>query len=227
MKKLISILMCVVLVFSLAACTGVKNNDADTTVPDASIIKQTTEKPETTEAKPVEKKISRGIVSENVYTSEFLSVTFEKPEEWIYATDEEMAQLVDLGQDIIELNSLEKMLSETATVYDMSASDDKGNSVMICYENTMLTALREITEDEFEQQLKVNLAKVEGYDYEYVSSEDVTLGEGEFKKIVFTVTVENITLSQAYYIKVIGKYAASVIITSTDGEIETMEAMFS
>lgn len=227
MKKIISILMCVVLVFSLAACTGEKNNDADTTAADASITNQTTEKTETTQAKPVEKKISRGTISENVYTNTFLGLTFEKPEEWIYATDEEMAQLVGLGQDIVDLNSLEKMLSETASVYDMSASDDKGNSVMICYENTMLTALREITEDEFEQQLKANLAKVEGYNYEYVSSEDVTLGEVEFRKIIFTVTVENVTLSQAYYIKVVGKYAASVIITSADEEIEIMEAMFS
>lgn len=225
MKKIIAILMCAALLFSLAACSGGNGSEDIETVPDVNIeadadtTEATTEEPEVS--------ISRGKIDGDVYDNDFAGFTFTKPAEWRFLSDKEISETINVGQDILDLNALEKTLSEKASVYDMSAQDENGNSVMLCYENTMMTALREITLDEYEQIMKSNLDLVEEINYEFQSSEDVKLGETSYRKLLFTAEVDGYEMYQAYYSRIIGKYVITVILTSTTEEIATMEKMFS
>ena len=127
----------------------------------------------------------------------------------------------------------EKMLNDylavkenKATTYDMATRDDYGNSVMVCYENTMLTALREITIDEYEQNVKVNLESITEIDYEFQSSEDISLGDTSFRRIIFSATVNDVEMTQAYYAKVMGKYVITFIVTAVTEDVKAIEAMF-
>lgn len=240
MKKLLAILMCVALLFSLAACGG--GNDGDDSKKPDNVVEdnanvddkaedddkkdEATEPEDTTEAKPSKTKVSRGEINGDVYSNAFAGFTFTKPADWAYLTDDEIAQTVNLGQNVLDLNSIEEALSKAASIYDMSANDESGNSVMVCYENTMLTAFREITVEEYESIMKTNLAGVEGITYEYKSSEDVELGNATYRKILFSAEAQGVSMSQAYYARVVGKYVITVIITSSTEDIETMEAMF-
>lgn len=217
MKKLISVLLCLALVFSFAACgKGEEANTPDTSKPAV----------EDTEA-ATKVKISRGVILDDVYTNAFAGFKFTKPAEWVYLSDEEIAQTINAGQDTMDLNAIEQALANTASVYDMAAQDQYGNSVMVCYENTMITALREVSVDEYEQQLKSQLSSVENIEYEFISSDDVTLGGKTYRKIDTVATTQGVTLSQAYYLMVSGKYVVSVICTSTNFDISAMEALFS
>ncbi len=224
MKKIIAIIMCLALVISLAACSNNNGGDVDATVtPDAEVVDSTNE----TKDEPVAKTLSRGSIDGDVYTNDFIDITFTKPADWTYLSDAEMAETLNAGQKIMDISALEMALSKTATIYDMSASNADGNSIMVCYENTMLTALREVTAEEYAGYLEDGLKKVEGYTYERVSSEQISLGNAEFTKLLYSVTVDGVEITQAYYIKTVGKYAISVIATSTNIDIPTMEAMFS
>ncbi len=263
MKKLIAILMCVSLVFSLAACTGKdegdvtpptgshdnkepagENNKVEATddeagknddkvdendvagVPGATAAPDTTA-PATTEAnKPAANKISRGKISGDVYSNGYMGLSFTKPADWVYLTDEEISQTINIGQSVMDLDDIEMAIAKTATIFDMATKDAYGNSVMICYENTILTASREVTLDEYEKIMITNMENVDAIDYEHESSEDVKLGNTTFRKIVFSANVQNTELTQAYYARVIGKYVVSVILTSSTVDIETMEGYF-
>lgn len=223
MKKLIAMLMCATLLFSLAACSGGSGSE-DIETPDLNVESDadTTKAPE-----EVAVSISRGTVEDNVYKNDFAGFTFTNPDGWRFLTDEEISETINMGQDVMDLNAIEKALSEKASIYDMAAQDENGNSIMLCYENTMLSALREVSVDEFEQIMKTNLSEVEEINYEFQSSEDVNLGETSYRKMLYTAEVDGFEMEQAYYIKVIGKYVISVILTSTTEEISTMEKMFS
>ncbi len=196
--------------------------DDDVVVNDIVDVDEPTEAPT-----PVKKEVSRGTIVGDVYTNDFVGVTFTKPADWTYATDEEIAQTINVGQDMIDLNAFEEALSKTASIYDMYAVDAYGNNVMVCYENTMLTAFRELTVDEYESILISNITGLASPSYTFEGSEDVTLGDTTFRKTTFTATYEGVTLTQAYYGTIIDQYAVSIILTSSTMDLATMEAMFS
>ena len=199
MKKIISVLMCALLMFSLVACGGAG---------------------ESTE-------LSRGMILGNIYTNNFAGFTFTKPSGWDYLTDEEIAETINIGQNALDLNAIEEALAKKATIYDMAASDPAhGNSVMICYENTRLTAGFNLSEDDYIEQMKKQIQNSGVYDYEFIGSEDSTLSGTAFKKVVFKAYPEGIEINQAYYIKAIDNYIVAVIVTATTESVEAIEAMF-
>ena len=194
--------------------------DNDVVVND--VIDEPTEAPA-----PVKKEVSRGTIAGDVYTNDFIGITFTKPADWTYATDEEIAQSINIGQDMIDLNAFKEALNQTASIYDMCAVDTYGNRVMVCYENTMLTAFREITVDEYIEGFKSHLQSTDA-SYEFLPLEDAKLGDTTFKKLNSKVTINGVEITQASYITVIDQYAVSVVLTTAvEGGIESMEAMFS
>lgn len=72
------------------------------------------------------KKIERGKIDGNTYTNDSIGLTFEKPSEWRFATDEEIAEMMGAGAEIADLDDMEAALAKAITVYDMSASSSDG-----------------------------------------------------------------------------------------------------
>ena len=221
-KTLTAVLLALMFVL-FAMGSGEKSPEApaaDNDVVVNDVIDEPTEAPEA-----VKKTVSRGTIIGDVYTNDFAGFTFTKPADWVYATDEEIAQTINADQSMVDLNLLEEALSTTASIYDMYAIDDYGNNVMVCYENTMLTAFREITVDEYVESFKTQLLSVDAYDYEFSSTEDITLGGTAYKKIVATADYNGYTITQAYYFTTIDNYAVSIIFTASTMDIAEMEAM--
>ncbi len=199
MKKFISVLMCAVLMLILTSCGGAGEESG----------------------------ISRGTIIGNVYTNESADFTFNKPAGWNYLTDEEIAETINLGQEALDLNMLEEALAEKSTVYDMVAMDPAyGNSVMVCYENTKLTAGYNLSADEYLEQLKKQLDNVDAFSYEFVSSDNSVLSGTTFTRGIFKTVSYGSELYQAYYVKAVGNYIVTVIVTATSESIESIEAMF-
>ncbi len=227
MKKLIALLMSSVLLFSLVACSGNTDTDKDK---DKDNDKEKTSAVENEDADVSEdnsQTVSRGTIVGNRYTNDFAGISFEKPDDWNYMDDEDLIQLVNAGMSIMDLNELQETLTKQASVYDMAAVDPTGgNSVMVLYENTMLTAYREISADEYIDALKTQLASVAALEYDLGEAEDVTLGNTQFKKLTATAAVTGVELTQIYYIRECGKYIVGVIATAYNTPVETIEAMF-
>ena len=205
MKKIISVLLCMVLLLSLAACGG--NNDADLAT---------------------ENKISRGKISGSTYTNDFIGIKFKKPITWKFLSDDEMAETLNIGMGSKDLAEVEAILNENESVFVMTATDAKDkNNVAICFENTMLSLSKKVTADEYADILTKGLQALKGFTYELISTEDAKLGNQSFKKLIYTVTINDTTFTNAYYIKIIDNYAVCIKFSAYTMEIAEMEAMFS
>ena len=120
MKKITSLLLALVMTFLLVACVGGVN-------------------------------ISRGTISDDgVYRSESLSMSFTKPESWVYSTDEEIAELVNISVEMFDNEDFEKALENNAAIYDMMAKDLlTSTNVIVGYENLKKSFSSNITEEQY------------------------------------------------------------------------------
>ena len=93
-------------------------------------------------AEETAKKIERGTISGDTYTNDSIGITFEKPSDWTYASDDQLAEMMGEGFDANDLDDTEKALVEAACVFDMVASNDStGESVQIYFMNILIPEL--------------------------------------------------------------------------------------
>ena len=217
MKKFLALFMALV-VFTSFAFFAVGSSDDEGTSGNSDV--------NSGEVVETPKKLTRGTITGNVYTNDFAGVSFTKPSDWTFATEEEMKETLNAGAELTDYSDLELALAETATIYDMSAKDSIGNSVLVLCENTMLSAFKKVTEDEYLDLLKSGLQTINGISYTYNGVNNVTLGNTTFKRATFTAVASGVTLNQYYYVKSFDKYVFSIIVTTTTEDVETIEAMF-
>ena len=219
MKKLIALLSVAAIMLSFTACFGNKNetNTPDPSSPSAQATNEDSNK-----------KVARGTISGDVYTNEFAGITFTKTADWNFLSDDEIASTINAGQADLDLNVIEEALAKKASIYDMAAMSTMGQSVMTVYENTMLTAFKKLTADEYIDALKTQLSNVSGISYTIGDVTDATLGSTQFKKLTVKAVTNDVELIQVYYTRAVGAYIVGVVVTAfSDSEITEIEAMFS
>lgn len=174
----------------------------------------------------VNKEISRGVIDENGYSSDYLGLRFTAPEGWVYATQSELSALMGEAVDITDQN---KLFTELQLVYDMMVQDLlTGSNVIIIYENLAVSGSEDITVEEYVEITKQGLTSVDMFTYTFNDEATVTLGDVDFTRVTVTCEYNGFTMEQAYYIAKLGSYMASISVTVTDGtSIETIEACFS
>ncbi len=174
-------------------------------------------------------KPSRGAVANNVYTNESANLTFTKPDNMVFATDEEIAAMMDVAKDI--LNDGDKLfeIADLAVIYEFMAKDlVSGNNISMIFENLVKTGSSQITEDQYLSVTKNQLKAQAGLTYTFGETSDIKLGEETFKKLSATATYNGITMEQAFYVRKMDKYMLVITMTSVDGTpMSTFEAMFS
>ena len=178
----------------------------------------------------VNKEISRGEIDGNVYTSAFSGLTFTATEDWTFASDEEIAQLMNVSMETMgNMNAYQEAISEMATVYDMMATDTlTGTNLSVMYENLSLTGNVGMTEEAYVDSLKSQMELVAGMTWTFEEdSALVTLSGQEYLCFVAYTSYEGIEMQQNYYVRSMDKYMNAVIVTLVDGtDPETVEAMF-
>lgn len=110
MKKLLSALLLLVLVFSLTACSKNKGEDALPT---------------------------HGTTEGRTYTNSFANITFTAPEGWAFMGDPELLANTDNTDSEITDEILQNIFDEVGLAYDMTAySDELRTSVGLVFANT-------------------------------------------------------------------------------------------
>ena len=206
MKKTSKILLIVVsLVLVLITLAGCGNNTTNNTE-------------NNTENQTAKEAIARGVIDENnVYTSEFAGIKFTLPEGWVYSTDEQIANMMNVGVELLNENkdNLSKILEQTA-LYDMVANDQtNGTSVMVMFEKSLLN----VNEEFYLNNVKKGLESVTELDYQ-ISGEITTetVGGKEYK--VLTATVPAYNMVQKYYVVKKGDYFVDILVTYIDGVVD-------
>lgn len=180
-------------------------------------------------SRDTEKKLSRGTIEGDVYTSEFADIKFTKPENWVYSTDEEIAQVMNVGAEILEQSEFEKNAAELTTVYDMMVKDVLwGNNVSVGFENLQLSQASNITVEQYIDTIKTLMVQqASAMNYEFGDTAEVALGEQTYTRLPAIGSYSGISFEQYMYLRKEGTYMIVITVSVFDGtEASTFEAMF-
>lgn len=174
--------------------------------------------------------ITRGEISQQIYTNEVMDFKFNAPSMWVYSTDEEIALALDIAKDnFFSDKKFEAALNDNISIYDMLVVDKISNSnVIVGYENLKISLSSNITEEQYIEAVKKQFGEVSGIKVTFSEkTEKVKLGQTDFTKMVCKTTTNGVTVTQAYYVHKIGKYMGFVIITAYGNySITDIEEMF-
>lgn len=173
--------------------------------------------------------VVRGEQDGNVYTNSSVNVTFTKTDEMIFWTDEEIAELMQIGLDQLKNGEDLAELVDVALIYEFNASDPStNNGVMLVIENLAYTGSTKWSEEQY-MQVSINQIKSQtNMNYSFSEISEKKLGKENYTFVEATVKTGLSAISQYIYVRKVGKYMLQISITSTDGTpLSYYEAMFS
>ena len=172
-------------------------------------------------------KVQRGTIDGNVYKSEYSGITFTKPDGWVFSTDEEIAEIMNIGSDMLDKSKFETAVAEIATTYDMMVNDPiSGSSVSISYENLAVTNNEDKTLEEYVDVVLNQLKNQTVIEYKFSDPESFSLCGESYTRVITTASYSGVEMTQAYYMRKIEDIVVGVIITAVNTELSEIEAMF-
>ena len=207
MKKILCVLLAAVMMLSFTGCSSI-----------ASLISSVLENSAASEEKEEPAaELDVGSVNGNVYTNDSLGLTFTAPEGWIYASDEEIAELMGESLDIVTDDETAQEIAAQATVYGMMAqSADELNNVQVVFENMALTGGKMTSAG----YIKILSAQIEslygnmGGTCTVGDAKTMKIGDKEYDCVDILVDIGGVVLEQSYACHRDGDYMVSIIITA-------------
>ncbi len=159
--------------------------------------------------------MARGTWDGNVYTNEDVALRFELPDGWTYYSDEQLADLMGVDNDL--LADEDRWLLEAAqltTVYDMMAiNETTGANVVVVYENLKMTpGGTDATIDQYIEAVKMQMEQIASFDYEFVSTISADIAGNSYKGISMAEKSYGFT-SDSYY-RLQDDYLIGVTVTA-------------
>jgi hypothetical protein len=151
----------------------------------------------------------RGSIEGNTYTSEFGDLKFEKPDDWVFETDEEIEETI--GAIMADGNGIDMIAYNKAM----------GSGVMVMYQDLELNIDdTQITE---EQYIKIIISELDGEFSDIVQKE---LGGETYT--MCTSRIPDYGVEQGYYVRKIGEYMLSIVINTFEADdVSTIAGCFS
>lgn len=212
LKSMLAIVLTASMLFVLSGC-GNKEEEKATNDNEKTNIEQ--------ENKTVE--FSMGSWSDNVYSNDFLGLKFKLPNGWKYSSDEEIAEMMNLGTEL--LNDEQKAAAEISKLnnaYYMVANDpNTGDNISIISEKPAM----EVTTEFYINQLKTQLQNVNTINYEIGETSKETVAGKECDTLTVDASMSGVKMTQRYYIYKVDKYVVCIISTSTSGEEKINDMM--
>lgn len=212
LKSMLAIVLTASMLFVLSGC-GNKEEEKTTNDNEKMNVEQ--------ENKTVE--FSMGSWSDNVYSNDFLGLKFKLPNGWKYSSDEEIAEMMNLGTEL--LNDEQKAAAEISKLnnaYYMVANDpNTGDNISIISEKPAM----EVTTEFYINQLKTQLQNVNTINYEIGETSKETVAGKECDTLTVDASMSGVKMTQRYYIYKVDKYVICIISTSTSGEEKINDMM--
>lgn len=196
--KALAVAMMLVLSLTILAGCGKKEENGDNKSSEST-------------TKQEKKEISKGKWEDNVYTSEFAGLKFKLPEGWNRSTDEEIAEVMNLGKEVLEDEGLySSKITQLTTVYDMMAKNPTTNgSIAIMMEKTSAK------ETLYANSLKKQLEAVTQMKYNIGEFSEKTICGNKYTVVPATINVSGQQIFQNYYIRSVGDYMVAILVTET------------
>ncbi len=241
LKTILVIAMLSIVIISMTACGKKEENNVDnkkeenraesineTNKNNTAVVKNnqtTTDDNNTTGNETKTTDISRGEWNGNQYVNEFANIKFNLPSGWSKYSDEQIAQVMNVGVEL--LNDDQKKLAELAqsmVIYGMVANDDttKANVSVLLEKPTM-----KITPESYATSLKQQLEAVSSIQYKVNETATAKVGSEEYTALTSTASVSGVEIGQSYYIRAEGDYIITIIVTTTgEGQLDTILKCF-
>ncbi len=170
--------------------------------------------------------ITFGEINGNVYENESIDLTFTKPDDWRFLSEEEIARNMGISLDMFKDPELfsSSLISNVIILWVELPS--RTSTINLAIVN--LRGLR-ITEEEFaEQQKTVLQSQVQGVTYTFGEGTRVKIGENEYYKLPMVCNRSGQRIEQYTYFRIIGEHLVNINVATTgDDDAEYFEAMFS
>ena len=163
----------------------------------------------------------RGTVEGNVYSSDFANVRFTAPEGWTFANDEYIANMMNLGMDLVGKNDeMTKAMLDSAVIYDAVCTDAAtGKNIIIMYENLAkeVPDPSTYTVEDYLESVDKQFSSLQNIKVEKVSDmTKVIVGKNEYIKVAYKTTydTQGVNTNQTYYVTRVGDFMLGIIASS-------------
>lgn len=168
-------------------------------------------------AEATEAEYARGITTETGYESEWIGIRYTAPEGQTMRTDEELNEIMGLGAEVLADDYTEAQLEYAAmsTVYEMMSSNETGSTNLIATVEKL--PVSGYTSEDYMAALVQGLEGVSAMNFTINSSDEVvTIAGAEYLRANISVETDGYTISQDYYVRVIGDRAVSFALTYSE-----------
>ena len=178
MKRIFALIFALVMVLSLAGC-GAGNGEVKYAEAPEVVIPE------------------KGKITDNVYENSFAGIKFNKPENWIYATED-------------ELSTLE---AAEGVYYDMVAQNpETGSQVAVMYDDLLLTVGNiAITEEKYIESIAEGLSNS---GLMVMDEADVEIGGKTYKSVTVYGEAEDISVTQQSMARKEGAKMVSIAVVA-------------
>ena len=189
MKRILALVLVLTLLFSFTACS-----------------------------KEPKKEFSRGVVTENTYENEFLGLGLKLNENWVFYTDEEIAALYGLTEEMLG-DDFEEYLKNATVIYDMHVANKlDATNINLNFEklstfSNAQTANMEIFVSSIMPTVANSLESIGCTDVNYELC-DIAIGDKTFNGARITAAMEGFQLYQTLVCIKCDGYIASICVTS-------------
>lgn len=161
-------------------------------------------------------KYAKGSVSETGWESEFFGLRYTAPEGMGMSTEEELNDLMGLGQEVLsdDFSELQLKYAELTSVYEMmSVADDQTTNVVVTVEKLM----GKMDASQYVSALEQGLSQVSAISYTLISDDEtVKIGNGDYIKVSYQAESSGVSMYQDYYVRVVDDRAIALTLTYID-----------
>ena len=160
-----------------------------------------------------------GETNGDVFTSEWIGIEFTKNDDYIYATDEELLEMLDASADAYYYDQATDTeivdYAKANSVIEMMATSLNGDNVLLMTEKL---ALSNITMDQYIESFQTQM---DGQGMTYEGRSTKTFAGKEFVSITYSLDI-GIVLYQDYYLYKQDNRMVAIIVTYFDTETRDM-----
>lgn len=227
MKKILAFLLAGMMVLSFTAC---KKNETPVEPSNPGVDASNPSTSTSTPQQNFSSDYARGTWENDVYKNELMQFTFALPEGFVVATDEELMEMINLGQEYLTddmKQNYDLAVSNATSFYDFAITNPVSrSSFMFMLENLSKTlGGNAITETMYLDILEQQLVTVETLGYKIVGRAEELIA-GETYQVLEVTAMEGV-LTQKYYVKKVGNYMVAFIGTYAQAEKEAYNAVVS
>lgn len=171
--------------------------------------------------------LEKGEWNGNTFTNEVTGVKLTIDDNWVAATDEELAEMMDLTIDEVtdgDSNSLSDAVLKLQNIFDcMVTNNSTGSSVIVLYENLTVSGSSKMTAEEYLNTLKEQLPSSLGTAFEIGEVSERTVGSNTYKTLCADASDSGVV--QYYLTRKIDNYMINIIVTAVGQEPDEVFAL--